>query len=130
MTQEKKKIFVADDNEDILSVIKDFLTSKDFDVLTSNDSTGIIGSIKSFNPDLILLDLLMPGMGGFEICEILNKDAETQGIPIIVVSGLQDITDIKRAYAIGVVGYLTKPFNLKILLEEINKAIANKQSQS
>jgi len=128
--EEKKKIFVADDNEEILAILKEFLTAKGFVVKSAGDSKDILGAIKFFQPDLILLDLLMPDIGGFEICEILNKDVDTRGIPIIVISGLKDSADIKRAYKFGVVGYLTKPFSLKSLADEVSRAIANKQGQS
>ena len=85
-------------------------------------------SIKSFKPDLILLDLLMPDLGGFEICEILNNDPETHGIPIIIISGFGDSVDIKKAYKLGAVGYFVKPFALSDLCKEINKVIANIES--
>ncbi|MDO8661749.1 MAG: response regulator [Candidatus Omnitrophota bacterium] len=124
----KKKIFVADNQEDVLSMLSDFLTSKGYEVMGSKDPKELIKSIKHFQPDLILLDLLMPDLDGFEICRILNNDPESQATPIIIMSGLSDLVDIKRAYKLGVVGYLIKPFDMKTVLSEIEKAIANKES--
>lgn len=123
----KKKIFVADDREEVLSMLKDFLVSKSYEVLGSKDPKQLIKSIKNFKPDLILLDLLMPDLDGFEICRILNNDPEEQTIPIIIMSGLSDLVDIKRAYTLGVVGYLVKPFDLNIVAQEIEKALTNKE---
>ena len=124
----QKKIFVADDQEEVLAMLRDFLSSKGYEVLGSRDSKQIVKLIKKFQPDLILLDLLMPDLDGFEICRILNNDPEAQSIPIIIMSGLSDLVDIKRAYKLGVVGYLTKPFDMQVVLAEIEKAIANKET--
>ena len=124
----KKKIIVADDQDEIVSMLDDFLTSKGYEVLGLEDAKQFVKAAKNFQPDLILLDLLMPNLDGFEICRILNSDPDSQAIPIIIMSGLNDLVDIKRAYTLGVVGYLTKPFDLKVVLTEIEKAIANKEN--
>ena len=100
----QKKIFIVDDQEEILSLLKDFLSQRDFDVTTTQEPKTVASRIKSLQPDIILLDLLMPNLGGFDICEILNSDPQTRGIPIIVMSGLNDLVDIKKAYKLGIVG--------------------------
>lgn len=123
----KKRIFVADDRAEVLSMLQDALTAKGFEVKTSKDPKEMVKIIKIFQPHLILLDLLMPDLDGFEICQILNNDPETQGIPIIIMSGLGDPVDIKKAYKLGVVDYFTKPFALDAIVAKIEKAIANKE---
>jgi CheY-like chemotaxis protein len=123
----KKRILVADDQDDILSLLKDSLSGYDFEVMACKEPKNILSLIKSFKPDLILLDLLMPDLGGFEICEILNNDPETSGIPIIIISGYGDLTDVKKAFKLGAVGYFVKPFALSDLSKEISKAIKNKE---
>jgi DNA-binding response OmpR family regulator len=123
----KKRILVADDQDDILSLLKDSLAGYDFEVMACKEPKNILSLIKSFKPDLILLDLLMPDLGGFEICEILNNDPETSGIPIIIISGFGDLNDVKKAFKLGAVGYFVKPFALSDLSKEITKAISNKQ---
>ena len=125
----KKKIFVGDDEEEILGLLKNLLVSKGFDVMTSGEPKNMFGQIKSFQPDLIMLDLLMPELGGFEICQMLNSDPWTQSIPIIIVSALDDKIDVKTAYKLGVVGYFSKPFDLNLLITEINKEITNKENK-
>ena len=124
----KKKIFIADDKEDILLLLKDFLLNEDFDVMISKEPLQLVKQIKNFKPDLLVLDLLMPNLDGFELCQILNNDHETQNVPIIVMSGLKDLADIKRAYTMGVVDYYPKPFKLNNMLAGIKKAIANREN--
>ena len=123
----KKRILVVDDQEDVLLLLNDSLSKYGFEVMVCKEPKKVSDSIKSFNPDLILLDLLMPNLGGFEICEILNNDPQTRGIPIIIISGYGDLVDIKKAYKLGVVGYFIKPFALSDLCKEISKVITNKE---
>ncbi len=123
----KRKIIVVDDQQDVLSLLNDSLSSNGFEVSLCKEAKNVLHTIKSFKPDLILLDLLMPDLGGFEICEILNSDAETRGIPIIIISGFGDLVDVKKAYQLGAVGYFVKPFALSDLTKEIFKVIANKE---
>jgi DNA-binding response OmpR family regulator len=123
----KRRIFIADDEPEVLFLLKDFLTANNFDVKVCKVSKNVVRLIRSFKPHLILLDLLMPDLGGFEVCEILNHDSCTCGIPIIIISGLGDPKDIKKAYKLGIVGYLVKPFSLESMLKKINQAIANKE---
>lgn len=123
----KKRVFVVDDQEEVLSLLNDSLTENGFEVAICKESKKVLSSIKSFKPDLILLDLLMPDLGGFDICEILNSDPDSHGIPIIIISGLGDLGDVKKAYKLGVVGYFVKPFALSDLNKEISRVIANKE---
>ena len=125
----KKKIFIVDDQEDILLLLKDFLASHDFEVMVLKEPKNILNSIILFKPDLILLDLLMPDLGGFEICEILNKNLQTREIPIIIISGLGNLADVKKAYRLGAVGYFVKPFSLSDLFTKITKTINNKETE-
>ena len=126
---DKKKIIIIDDDKTVLESLEKMLIFSAFEVKTVQDSKDALAKIKGFKPQLILLDLLMPHLGGLEICEILNNDKETQGIPIIVVSALDKEADIKKAYHLGVVGYMTKPYDFQKLLQEINKAIAFKEEK-
>lgn len=123
----KKKVFVVDDQEDVLNLLNDSLTSYGFEVIICKEPKKVLGQIKSLKPDLILLDLLMPDLGGFEICEILNNDPDTRGIPIIIISGFGDLVDIKKAYKLGAVAYFVKPFALSDLSKKIAEVIANKE---
>ena len=125
----KKKIFIADDQEDILTLLKEFLTGHDFEVMILKEPKNILSAVISFKPDLILLDLLMPDLGGFEICEILNKNLETREIPIIIITGFGNLADVKKAYSLGAVGYFVKPFSLADLFAKIIKTLNNKEKK-
>lgn len=124
---DKKRIFIADDDLVNLNSLQKLLVLSGYEVQVTPNPKEVLSMIKSFQPHLILLDLLMPGLGGLEICEMLNEDEKTRGIPIIVVSALGGLADIKKAYRLGIVNYITKPYDFKKLLEEINKAIAYKE---
>ena len=127
VSMDKKKILIIDDDKVVLESLRRLLELHSYEALAVQEAGEAFSKAKSFNPDVILLDLLMPSLGGLEICEMLNSDKETRGIPIIVVSALDKEADIKKAYRLGVVGYITKPYDLNKLLQEINKAIAYKQ---
>ncbi|MFQ5681100.1 MAG: PleD family two-component system response regulator [Candidatus Omnitrophota bacterium] len=125
-TENKKRVFIAEDDESGLLSLKKLLSLSGFEVEGTPHPKEVLSKIKSFKPDVILLDLLMPDLGGLEICQMLNDDKETVGIPIIVVSALAGYADIKQAYKLGVVGYVTKPYDYPNLIQEINKVIGYK----
>lgn len=127
MTQDKKRILIADDDAAVLNSLKRLLELSGFDVEATQDPKEVLPKTKAFKPNLILLDLLMPGIGGLEVCQMLNKDKETNGIPVIIISALSKEEDIKKAYLMGVVGYKIKPYDFSELLREINKTIAYKE---
>jgi len=125
-----KRILIIDDEEDFARFIKkDLEQTGEVMAEMLNDAKDVLKGVKLFMPDLILLDLVMPDIGGLEVCEILNNDKDTQEIPIIIVSALGGYTDIKRAYKLGVIGYLTKPFDFAQLLDEVRKALSRKEGK-
>ncbi len=126
----KKRVFIADDDETVLISLKKLLELSDFEVEITRNSKDVLPMIKASRPDIILLDLLMPNLGGLEICEMLNSDVQTQGIPIIVISALGREEDIKRAYRLGVIGYFVKPYDFNELLREIKRNIAYKEGKT
>lgn len=127
--ENKKRILIIDDDTVALNSLKELLTLSGYAVETIQETKGdIMHRIKASRPHLILLDLLMPHLGGFEVCELLNKDKETQGIPVVIVSALLKDADIKRAYLLGVIGYVAKPYDFSKLLQEISKALTYKEN--
>lgn len=124
---EKRRVMIIDDEEDFLKVIKLNLegTGK-FEVDTLSNAKDMISRVHSFKPEVILLDLLMPGIGGIEACEMLNSDPIGQGVPIIILSALDKETDKVNAYKRGVVDYLTKPIGKDLLISKIEKALDSK----
>ncbi|MFC1620933.1 response regulator [Candidatus Omnitrophota bacterium] len=127
----KKKILVVDDELDFLTIVKLNLerTGK-YEVLTLSDPKEILSKVGSFRPDVILLDLVMPGIGGIEVCDMLNQDPFGKTIPIIIFSALDRDEDKNRAYKKGVVGYLAKPMDQEGLIVKIEKALQPKQENN
>ena len=101
---EKLKAFIVDDEEDALQSLKELLVLSGFEVEATSNPKEAVAKIKLFKPNIILLDLLMPVLGGLEICEMLNRDNTVQGIPVFIISALGGYSDINKAYRLGVVG--------------------------
>jgi DNA-binding response OmpR family regulator len=120
----KTKILIVDDEPDFLKVVKLNLedTGK-FQVLTLPNANEIISSLHSFKPQLIILDMVMPGIGGMEICDILNKDSLGKTLPILILSALDKDKDKLAAYKKGIVGYLTKPIEKDTLIAKIENVL-------
>lgn len=123
----KKRVLVVDDEEDFLKITKLNLEENDYEVMTLLNSRDIIPCVHSFEPDVILLDMLMPAIGGVEVCEMLNDDPIGAKTPIIIVSALDKHEDKLKAYRVGVVYYLSKPVSKDDLIAKIEKALIYKQ---
>jgi len=118
---------VVDDEEDFLKIIKlNLEETEKFTVFTLNNAKDLINQVHLFKPEVIILDLLMPGIGGLEALEMLNNDPLGQRIPVIVLSALDKDIDKLAAYKRGVVDYLVKPIEKKDLIAKIEKALENK----
>jgi DNA-binding response OmpR family regulator len=120
----KKKILMVDDELDFLRMVKLNLEDSDkFEVLALSNANDIIAHLHSFKPDLVILDMVMLGLGGIEICDMLNQDKLGQSVPIIILSALDKDKDKLMAYKKGVVGYLTKPIEKDELIAKIESAL-------
>lgn len=121
-----KKILVVDDDKKILMVIEKRLTSAGYEVITADE--GIVGlkKARSENPDLIILDLILPGINGFQICSLLKKDPKYCSIPIIMLTGLTEEREKEIGGALGADAYFTKPFKHQELLEKISELLTSK----
>ncbi len=120
----KKKVMIIDDEEDFLKVVKLNLeqTGK-YEVTIFSKAKDIVSHVHRCKPHLILLDILMPGIGGIEACERLNQDAVGQNIPIIILSALEKDEDKLKAYKVGVIDYITKPVKKDFLIAKIEKVL-------
>ncbi len=112
-------ILVVDDAHDNLRLLSGILTQQGYIVRPVPDGALALSSIQTAPPDLILLDIMMPNMSGYEICEQLKAHEHTRDIPIIFISALHDIFDKVRAFAIGGVDYITKPFQAEEVLARV-----------
>lgn len=105
-----KKILIADDEEDVKLIVQLFLESKGYEIVTAFDGLDAIDKVKAEKPDLILLDLMMPLIDGFEVCRRLRDNAETANIPIVMLSAASQTESKQRAIEAGAVDYIVKPF--------------------
>lgn len=123
----KRRIMIIDDEEDFLKLVKlNLENTGKFEVMCLPSAKEITTHLHNFNPDLILLDLLMSGAGGIEVCDILNNDPVGQEVPVIILSALSKKADKLNAFKKGVVGYLVKPVESHELISEIEKALQAK----
>lgn len=123
--QEKKaRILIADDEPINQELLEAFLIPQGYELEFADDGLDTVNKTKSFQPDLILLDVMMPKLSGFEVCEKLKSDPATSGIMILMVTALNELGDVERAVAVGCDDYLSKPihqFELLIRVENLLK---------
>lgn len=112
-------IFVVDDN-DVNLVAAENALADDFNVLTMPSAEGMFELLKDVRPDLILLDIEMPGMDGFEAMQTLKSKSGTADIPVIFVTGKNDKESEAKGFEMGAVDFITKPFSEPVLIERIN----------
>jgi len=130
-TQEQlTKILVVDDYAENVELVQELLTTNGYQVTTAYNGEEALEKIRREIPDLILLDIMMPKMDGYEVCEELRKNEETKDIPIIFVTAKTEVKDWTHAiFNIGVNSYITKPINPKKLLEKVKSVLRMKQSR-
>jgi PleD family two-component response regulator len=116
---ERQTILVIDDEKANLKILSELFKAKVNIILAKNGTQGIEKIIK-FKPDLILLDIIMPGMSGFEVIKQLKKNKETSAIPVIFITGLTDVVDESKGLALGACDYIQKPFHIDIVFSRVN----------
>ncbi len=106
-----RKILTCDDEKHIVRLIQVNLERQGYEVITAFNGAECLEKVKEDRPDLIVLDVMMPEMTGFEVLDILKKDPETEDIPVIMLTARAQDSDVLRGWQSGVECYLTKPFN-------------------
>lgn len=119
-TGDKAAILIVDDNPTNLGVLFDYLDDHDFRVLVAQDGESAIEQARFARPDIILLDVMMPGLDGFETCRLLREDQATGDIPVIFMTALTDASDKVKSFRAGAVDYITKPFQHAEVLARVN----------
>jgi DNA-binding response OmpR family regulator len=119
-----KKILIVDDEADIAAILARRLTEADFQVIVSNDGRDGLKKIETERPDLIILDVLMPGIDGFAVFKILKTKPEFAHVPVIITTGHHAMKDTFEA--IGADCFLAKPYDMKNLIETIRFLLMNK----
>ncbi len=121
--QTGSRILVVDDNVQNLELLVAYLDELDYEIMTAADGVEALEIIKGNLPDLILLDVMMPRMSGFECCRKLKSDPETRDIPIIMVTALNEIGDIERGVESGTDDFITKPVNRLELVTRVRSLL-------
>lgn len=120
---DKKKILIVDDEQDLLDFVKLRLEANNYTVITAIDGDEALLVFKKERPDLVLLDILMPKLDGFKVCQMLKKDPLTKNIPVIMLTAKDRLDDIKQAKHAGANGYIIKPFDADTLLFDIKEQL-------
>lgn len=115
------KILIVDDDVTITELMKALMMMEGHQPTTVNDSTKALDVASTINPDLITLDLMMPGLSGFELCEILHQDPRFSDIPIMIVSARDDQESKNKALQAGARDYLIKPFGVDTLIQKVKE---------
>ena len=122
----KELILVVDDEEDILELVKYNLTREGYQVVCAATGEDAIVKAKRKLPDLILLDLMLPGIDGLEVCKLLKKDSKTEHIPIIMLTAKTEEADVVSGLEVGADDYITKPFSPKVLTARVRTMLRRK----
>ena len=120
------RILIADDNQANAELLEAYLIEVDCDLEFSVDGEDTLAKVESFQPDLILLDVMMPKRSGFEVCEQLKSDDSTKSIMILMVTALNELGDIERAVNAGTDDFLSKPVNQLALVKRVKNMLALK----
>ncbi|MDY6913904.1 MAG: response regulator [Planctomycetota bacterium] len=119
----QSNILVVDDNTQNLELLVAYLDSLGCKVYTATNGVDALQKVQDENPDLILLDIMMPRMSGFEVCRKLKTDPQMRDIPIIMVTALNELSDIERAVESGTDDFITKPVNRLELITRVRSLL-------
>ena len=119
----RKRILIIEDEEQMVEMLKMRLEANNYEVLSTDDGKKGLEMAQKQNPDLIILDLMIPKMDGFKVCGLLKKDSRYSRIPIILFTARAQESDKRMGEEIGADAYITKPFEPKVLLEKIEELL-------
>ena len=122
----REHILIVDDEEDILELVRYNLVRGGFDVTTVTTGEEAIKKAKSSIPDLVLLDLMLPGVDGLEVCNILKREAKTAHVPIVMLTAKGEEADIVVGLELGADDYITKPFSPRVLVARVKAVLRRK----
>jgi CheY-like chemotaxis protein len=120
---EKSRILIADDNEPNVELLEAYLSGLDVETAVAVDGRDTLNKVAEFRPHLILLDIMMPKLSGFEVCKQLKSNPATSGIMILMVTALNELGDIERGVQAGTDDFLSKPVNKTELLIRVENML-------
>lgn len=121
-----KRVLAVDDEPDVLLIVRTALQSEGFEVTTAANGPDCLEAAEASPPDLILLDVMMPGMTGFEVLRKLKANEKTSLIPVIMLTGLSERSKIQEALTSGTDYYIVKPFEFEDLIGKVNEALESR----
>ena len=119
----KSRILIADDNGPNVELLEAYLADVECELAVAVDGRDTLDKVASFKPDLILLDVMMPKLSGFEVCKKLRQDAATKHIMVLMVTALNELGDIERAVDAGTDDFLSKPVNKLELVKRVENML-------
>lgn len=119
----RSSVLVIEDEDDIQELVEYNLTKNGFEVECATDGESGLKKIKSHPPDLVLLDLMLPGLDGLEVCRQLKQDPTTQKVPVVMLTARGEESDIVSGLELGAEDYITKPFSPKVLIARIRAVL-------
>jgi two-component system OmpR family response regulator len=119
-----RNVLIVDDERDVNDILASLVRARDFEAIQRYEGATVMDDVRNLQPDLVLLDLMLPDRDGFEICEQLKRNRETNLIPVVMVTSLNDPNHRLSGVRVGANGYLTKPFTPHQLFEAIDAALA------
>jgi two-component system alkaline phosphatase synthesis response regulator PhoP len=125
----RPRVFVIDDEPDILELVRYNLAQHGYEVAGARSGEEALVQMRSRPPDLVILDLMLPGLDGLEVCKALKRDQRTAAIPILMLTARGEEADIVTGLELGADDYLTKPFSPRVLLARI-KAVLRRQRRT
>ena len=122
-----RKILLVEDEPSVVELMTIYLGKRGFEVTSVIEGTEVLEKVRSVRPDLIILDIMIPKLNGFEVCNRLKADAELKSIPVLILSALVQKNEIEMGIRMGAEMYMTKPFQNSELLAAIEKLLAGKK---
>jgi CheY-like chemotaxis protein len=122
-SQETSRILIADDNEANVELLEAYLAGMPVETAVAKDGQDTLDKVAAFHPHVILLDVMMPKLSGFEVCKQLKGNPATSGIMILMVTALNELGDIERAVQAGTDDFLSKPVNKAELLKRVDNML-------
>jgi CheY-like chemotaxis protein len=123
MPETSNKILIADDNPPNVELLEAYLSDVDCEIAIAVDGQDALDKVAEFSPDVILLDVMMPKLSGFEVCKQLKQDPATRKIMILMVTALNELGDIERAVDAGTDDFLSKPVNKLELVKRVENML-------
>jgi len=121
------RVLIADDNLQNADLLNEYLGDGEFETAVAHDGDETMRMVREFRPDVLLLDIMMPKLSGFEVCKRLKADTATRNLPVPMITALDQPSDIDRAVEAGTDDFLTKPINQTELIRRVRALIASRK---